>query len=36
MPFDPRPQLIMSDLQTVTIMGDDRDILQMIVCLRDG
>jgi hypothetical protein len=34
MPFDPRPQLIMSDLQT--IMGDDRDILQMIVCLRDG
>ena len=24
----------MSDLQT--IMGDDRDILQMIVCLRDG
>jgi hypothetical protein len=34
MPFDSRPQLIMSDLQT--IMGDDRDILQMIVCLRDG
>ena len=27
-------QLIMSDLQTS--MGDDRDILQMIVCLRDG
>ena len=27
-------QLIMSDLQTS--MGDDSDILQMIVCLRDG
>ena len=27
-----RTELIMSDLQTS--MGDDRDILQMIVCLR--
>ncbi len=36
MPFDSRPQLIMSDSNLQTIMGDDRDILQMIVCLRDG
>ena len=29
-------QLIMSDLQTSITMGASGDILQMIVCLRDG